>query len=67
MIAMFDMAELSHQEIADVYGISVGAVKVRLHRARKALKEILQQACQFERDERGVLVCVPSPEPLSQA
>jgi RNA polymerase sigma-70 factor (ECF subfamily) len=35
--------------------------KVRLHRARKALKEILQQECTFEQDERSVMVCLPAP------
>jgi hypothetical protein len=32
---------------------------VRLHRARKKLKPILEEKCSFERDERNVLVCIP--------
>jgi hypothetical protein len=41
----------------------VGAVKVRLHRARRALKGILTRECTFEVDQRSVLVCLPSDEP----
>jgi predicted transcriptional regulator len=51
--------ECSHQEIADILGITVANVKVRLHRAREKLKSILEQKCAFERDERNVLVCTP--------
>jgi len=54
-----DTMDLSHQEIADILEISVGNVKVRLHRARKALKEILERDCVFEHDERSVMVCLP--------
>ncbi len=36
-----DVEELSTQETADALGISPGAVKVRLHRARLALREAL--------------------------
>jgi RNA polymerase sigma-70 factor (ECF subfamily) len=64
MLILFDLMELTHQEIADVLGIEVNAAKVRLHRARKALKEILQKECTFEFDERNVMVCLPKPEPL---
>ena len=35
VILLYDIMALSHQEIADVLGIEVGAVKVRLHRARQ--------------------------------
>ena len=51
--------EFSHQEIADTLGITIENVKVRLHRARKKLKAILEEKCAFERDERNVLVCNP--------
>ena len=60
VVVLFDQEEFSHQEIAEVLGLSVGAVKVRLHRARQALKEILIRECSFEIDQRSVLVCLPS-------
>jgi len=61
VILLYDLMELSQQEIADVLGIEVGAVKVRLHRARKRLREVLENACSFSRDQRNVLVCDPKP------
>ena len=59
VLVLFDIMEFSHQEIADILGITVKNVKVRLHRARKKLKPILEEKCSFERDERNVLVCIP--------
>ena len=59
-MVLSDTMELSHQEIADILDIKVGNVKVRLHRARKALKEILKRDCTFEHDERQVMVCLPN-------
>ena len=54
-----DVMEFSHQEIADILGLTVENVKVRLHRARKRFKAILEEKCTFEVDERNVLVCEP--------
>lgn len=62
VLILFDLAGMSHQEIAEVLEDKEGTVKVRLHRARKALKEILARECTFEVDERNVLVCVPVEE-----
>jgi RNA polymerase sigma-70 factor (ECF subfamily) len=62
VLLLFDIMEFSHQEIADILGITAKNVKVRLHRARKRLKPILQEKCSFERDERNVLVCLPIGE-----
>lgn len=59
VLILFDIMEFSHQEIADTLGITIENVKVRLHRARKKLKAILEEKCAFERDERNVLVCNP--------
>ena len=61
VLALADTMDFTHQEIADILHIKVGNAKVRLHRARKALKEILQQECTFEQDERSVMVCLPAP------
>ncbi len=64
IILLCDLAGLSQEEIAQVLGIGVGAVKVRLHRARKKLRAVLESACSFERDGRNVLVCEPkAPRP----
>jgi RNA polymerase sigma-70 factor (ECF subfamily) len=62
VLVLFDIMEFNHQEIADILGITAKNVKVRLHRARKKLKDILEEACTFERDERNVLVCTPASD-----
>jgi len=62
VLIFFDIMEFSHQEIADILGITVKNVKVRVHRARKKLKPILEERCTFEKDERNVLVCLPVGE-----
>jgi RNA polymerase sigma-70 factor (ECF subfamily) len=59
VLALFDLMDLSHQEIADLLDISVDNVKVRLHRARKKFKTVLEEECRFEVDERNVLICDP--------
>lgn len=60
VLILGDITDLTCREIADVLGISPGTAKVRLHRARKALKKILEKECVFERDERNVMVCLPN-------
>lgn len=59
VIILFDTMDFSHEEIAEVLGISVENAKVRLHRARKRLRAILEEKCTFEMDERNVLTCEP--------
>ncbi len=60
VLVLFDMMEFSHQESAEILGITIENVKVRLHRARKKLKTVLEEKCAFERDERNVLICTPA-------
>jgi RNA polymerase sigma-70 factor (ECF subfamily) len=59
ILCLFDIAGLTHSEIAEVLDINVSNVKVRLHRARAKMKEILKEHCNFENDERTVLICTP--------
>jgi RNA polymerase sigma-70 factor (ECF subfamily) len=44
-------------QTAEVLGISLGATKVRIHRARARLKEALQHSCDFYHDRESVLRC----------
>ncbi len=62
VVFLFDIMEFNQQEIGDILGITIKNVKVRLHRARKKLKIILEEKCTFEKDERNVLVCLPAAE-----
>jgi RNA polymerase sigma-70 factor (ECF subfamily) len=50
---------LTCPQIAALLDESPGAVKIRLHRARKRLQGALQTGCTFSHDERGALVCEP--------
>jgi RNA polymerase sigma-70 factor, ECF subfamily len=59
VIILFDTMGFSHEEIAETLGISVENAKVRLHRARKKLRSILEEKCTFEMDDRNVLTCEP--------
>ncbi len=59
VIIFADIMDFSHQEMADILGLTVENVKVRLHRARKKFKAILEKECTFEVDERSLLVCEP--------
>ena len=41
LVVLKDVYGLSHEEIAEELGISVPAAKVRLHRGRKRLRDLL--------------------------
>lgn len=62
VLVLSDIMACSQKEIAEIMGISVTNVKVRLHRARKKFRAILEEHCSFEIDERSVLVCDPKEE-----
>lgn len=59
VLILRDVEGRSTREVAATLGISEGAAKIRLHRARENLRALLEDACRFSRDERGVLVCEP--------
>ncbi len=58
-ILLGELRGSSDRELADALGISLGAAKIRLHRARRVLKAALEQACTFERDEQNEFACAP--------
>jgi RNA polymerase sigma-70 factor (ECF subfamily) len=57
----------TNQEIAEALGISLDAVKIRLHRARGVLKRELGSGCNLYRDGRNELACEPKVESVSPA
>ena len=59
VLLLHDLDGLTATEIASSLGITVENAKVRLHRARTALRAALEAGCSFSCDERGVLVCEP--------
>ena len=44
-------------EAADILGVRLETLKIRLHRARKQLREALSSSCVFYRDERNEFAC----------
>ena len=62
VILLHDTQGLTNPQIAAMLDISLATVKIRLHRARKRLREALERACLFSSDDRGALVCDPKPE-----
>jgi len=59
VVLLHDVHGLTCPQIAKLLGDSPGAVKVRLHRARKRLQSALESGCEFSYDERGTFVCQP--------
>jgi len=59
ILFLVDVAGFSYRDVGRILGIGLENVKVRLHRARRNLKALLEQNCVFEKDERNVLVCLP--------
>jgi len=62
VLILSDIMAFSHKEIAEILDISVSNVKVRVHRARKKFRAILEEHCSFEVDDRSVLVCDPKEQ-----
>ena len=59
VLLLHDAVGLTAEEISQLLQIPLTTVKMRLHRARKQLKALLNEACGFKHDERGVFVCEP--------
>ncbi len=62
VILLHDLEGMTNPEIAKLLGISLDTAKVRLHRARNRLRELLVDVCEFYTDERGILVCARKPK-----
>lgn len=59
VLALADMLDQSVPEMARVAGITTGNAKIRLHRARRAIKAVLESYCDLEHQGSGVLCCQP--------
>ncbi len=56
-IVLSELEGLKNQEIAEILGVTLQTVKIRLHRGRALLKKELSTACVFYRDDRNEFVC----------
>lgn len=59
LLAQADMFEQNVPQIARDAGITTGNAKIRLHRARRAIRAVLESHCDLERQGSGVLCCQP--------
>jgi RNA polymerase sigma-70 factor (ECF subfamily) len=57
VLILSELEGQKNQEIAEILGLSLDTVKIRLHRARAKLKKELETHCNFYRDERNELAC----------
>ena len=57
VLVLSETEGMKNAEIAEVLGISVETVKIRLHRARARLKQILEANCSFYHDPCNTLLC----------
>ena len=57
VILLSDLEGMTDRDIADILDLTLGAAKIRLHRARSILKKDLQKACVFYRNEQNELAC----------
>ena len=66
LVVLKDVYGLSHEEIAEELGISVAAAKVRLHRGRKRLRDLLYDESQADTRRHDCSVTT-SPRILPEA
>ncbi|MDR3565743.1 MAG: sigma-70 family RNA polymerase sigma factor, partial [Negativicutes bacterium] len=59
IVILSDLEELKNSEIATILGLSIGTVKIRLHRAKEKLRKELSENCLFYRTECNELACEP--------
>jgi hypothetical protein len=59
VVIVSDLGGLSDPDTADALGASLGSAKIRLHRAQRAPRGLLECECRIYRDERNELACEP--------
>jgi RNA polymerase sigma-70 factor (ECF subfamily) len=56
-LVLHDLEGLTAAQVAEVAGCSLANAKVRIHRARRRLKQALENECTFYRDDDNVFRC----------
>jgi len=59
VILLHEAHSLTAPEIADLLGVTVATVKIRLHRARRRLQHVMERGCAVSTDNRGTPTCHP--------
>ncbi len=57
VLVLGDLEGFTNAEIADLLGLSLDTIKIRLHRGRQQLRKAMDQACHLYHDERNELSC----------
>jgi RNA polymerase sigma-70 factor (ECF subfamily) len=57
VLMLGDLEGFTNAEMADILGLSLDTVKIRMHRARLHLKKAMDAACHLYQDERNELSC----------
>ena len=64
VLLLGDLEGFTNAEIADILGLSLDTVKIRLHRARLQLRKSMDRACHLYHDKRNELACDRKPAKL---
>jgi RNA polymerase sigma-70 factor (ECF subfamily) len=59
VILLHEAHGLTAPEIANLLGVSLFTVKIRLHRARQKLQQVMDRGCAISSDSQGVPACHP--------
>ncbi len=60
-LVLHDLQGLTAAQVAEIVDCSLATAKIRIHRARRRLKQALAQECRFYRDQANVLRCDRKP------
>ena len=60
-LVLHDLEGLTAAQVAEINDCSTATAKIRIHRARKRLREALQNECRFYRDGDSVFRCDRKP------
>lgn len=61
VLVLSDLEGFTNEEIAGILQLTVGTVKIRLHRAREKLRGSLQAGCSFDHETAGGFGCDRKP------
>lgn len=61
-ILLYEAHSLTAREIADLLGLKLTTVKMRLHRAHEMLQAVMECGCQVSNGSHGAPTCEPKPD-----
>lgn len=62
VLVLSEFENIRNKDIAEITGVTLDTVKIRLHRARALLRKEIEKNCRVYRDERNELACEPTEE-----